>query len=198
MSLVCLLPRSAEMRECRIIVTVFNIRWGVLVEGLPCVDIEVMRYWTGVEILLCGCMPRYICETTYGWNTPTSFNLMLRRFLTYSRWASSLDECDWIIYLLIELSQCSAACIFLTRYQSKLFEYFGGNGSCSFGFEGHEKCRGQCVNWTLFVQFDNCGVDQNLCLLDVFRFLQSKVLVIRNVLVKKSSDLKKYWGSGEL
>ena len=48
------------------------------------------------------------------------------------------------------------------------------------------------------VRSSTCGVVQNLCWLDVHRFVQSIVLVIRNVLVKKSSDLKKYGGSGEL
>ena len=42
------------------------------------------------------------------------------------------------------------------------------------------------------VRSSTCGVVQNLCWLDVRRFFKSIALVIRNVLVKKSSDLKKY------
>ena len=42
------------------------------------------------------------------------------------------------------------------------------------------------------VRSSTCGVVQNLCWLDVCSFVQPIVLVIRNVLVKKSSDLKKY------
>ena len=48
------------------------------------------------------------------------------------------------------------------------------------------------------VRSSTCGVVHNLCWLDVCLFFQSIVLVIRNVLVKKSSDSKKYGGSGEL
>ena len=42
------------------------------------------------------------------------------------------------------------------------------------------------------VRSSTCGVVQNLCWLDVCSFVQPIVLVIRNVLVNKSSDLKKY------
>ena len=42
------------------------------------------------------------------------------------------------------------------------------------------------------VRSSTCGVVQDLCWLHVFRFVRSILLVIRNVLVKKSSDLKKY------
>ena len=42
------------------------------------------------------------------------------------------------------------------------------------------------------VRSSTCGVVQNLCWSEVYSFVQTIVLVIRNVLVKKSSDLKKY------
>ena len=42
------------------------------------------------------------------------------------------------------------------------------------------------------VRSSTCGVVQNLCWLEVCRFFHSIVLVMRNVSVKKSSDLKKY------
>ena len=42
------------------------------------------------------------------------------------------------------------------------------------------------------VRSSTCGVVQNLCWLYVCIFVSSIELVIRNVLVKISSDLKKY------